>query len=155
MKLCLLTVSDTRTKENDESGKWIQKFFAKHGVFLQQYDIVTDERKEIEERLTYYADHLQADIIFTTGGTGFSPRDITPEATKSVVDKEVPGISEYLRMKGLAQTNKSILSRGFSGIRKQSLIINLPGSVNGVSDAVEHLFPILFHAVEMLKGKGH
>ncbi len=155
MKVCILTVSDTRTKENDISGKWIQDFLSAKDFFVVQVDIVKDEKESIQERLIDYSDNLKVDIVLTTGGTGFSPRDITPEATKKIVERDVPGLSEYLRSQGARQTKRAVLSRGCSGIRKKTLIINLPGSLDGVKDALDNLIDILPHAIEMLKGKGH
>ena len=155
LKGCILTVSDTRTKENDASGKCIYDFLSNTGYQILQQDIVQDDKELIQKSLVYYVDELKADLILTTGGTGFSYRDITPEATKEVVDKEAPGISEFLRAQGLKQTERAILSRGISGIRRTSLIINLPGSPRGVKDSLEKLQNVLPHAIEMLKGKGH
>jgi molybdenum cofactor synthesis domain-containing protein len=94
-------------------------------------------------------------VILTTGGTGLSPRDVTPEATAEVIDRQVPGISEFIRIEGLQHTEKSMLSRGISGIRKKSLIINLPGSPKGARESLNTVLKILPHAVSMLKGEGH
>ncbi len=155
IKICILTVSDTRIKESDESGNKIQAFFSRKDCKILQRDIVKDAKELIQKKIVYYIDELQTDIVFTTGGTGFSSRDVTPEATKEIVEKEVPGISEFLRAQGLKKTNRAILSRGISGIRKTSLIVNLPGSPSGVLDSLEALQEILPHAVEMLKNIGH
>src|SRR5690554_2166950 len=107
------------------------------GGVVKEYMIVPDEREKLAEGLIYMCDELNLDLIFTTGGTGFSPRDVTPEATLDVVDRLTPGISEAIRMKSLSITPKAMLSRAVSGIRKQTLIINLPGSPKGVKECLE------------------
>ncbi len=155
LKMCLLTVSDTRLKQEDLSGKKLFDFFSSKGYEIAAWDIVKDERNQITKALIYYADDLSADIVLTSGGTGFSQRDITPEATREVIDKVVPGISEHLRAEGIKQTPRAVLSRGIAGIRRTTLIINLPGSPKGVTDALPFLGEVLPHAIEMIKGKGH
>ncbi len=154
IKTAILTISDTRNKTNDESGKGIMELLKKD-FELCAYDIVKDDKQAIKDILIHYADTLGVDVILTTGGTGLSPRDVTPEATAEVIDRQVPGISEFIRIEGLQHTEKSMLSRGISGIRKNSLIINLPGSPKGARESLNTVLKILPHAVSMLKGEGH
>lgn len=115
------------------------------------YETVPDEISEIKKALIKMSDHICADIIFTTGGTGFAPRDVTPEATREVIQKEVPGIPEAIRAKSLEITPKAMLSRSIAGIRNQTLIINLPGSPKAVKESLEVITPVLEHAVEILQ----
>ncbi len=117
-----------------------------------EYLLVPDEKALIKEAIISLADNRKADVIFTTGGTGFAPRDITPEATKEVIEKEVPGISEAIRAKSLEITERAMLSRAVSGIRGKTLIINLPGSPKAVRESIAVVLPILEHAVETLSG---
>jgi len=110
---------------------------------------------KIKTLLIKYSDEKKVDLIITTGGTGFSKRDVTPDATKMVVDREAIGISEAIRSYGQRRTPLSMLSRGISGIRDKTLIVNLPGSTKGVSESLDLLFPSIFHVFNMLGGKGH
>ena len=117
-----------------------------------EYRLVPDEKYLISNTLTALADFENCDVVFTTGGTGFAPRDVTPEATKDVIEKEVPGISEAIRAKSLEITDRAMLSRAVSGIRGKTLIINLPGSPKAVKESIDVVLPILPHAVETLSG---
>ena len=117
-----------------------------------EYLLVPDEKELIKDAIISLADDRNADVVFTTGGTGFAPRDITPEATKEVIEKEVPGISEAIRAKSLEITERAMLSRAVSGIRGKTLIINLPGSPKAVRESIAVVLPILEHAVETLSG---
>ena len=116
------------------------------------YRLVPDEREQIEAVLRSLADEEKADVVFTTGGTGFAPRDVTPEATKAVLDREAPGVSEAIRQRSLAVTPNAMLSRAVSGIRGKTLIVNLPGSPKAVRESLETVLPVLPHAVETLSG---
>ena len=122
---------------------------------LIQYDMIPDDLNQIREKLTYYADQLQVDLILTTGGTGFSPKDVTPEATREVIQKEVPGIAEAMRMESFKITKAAMLSRGIAGIRGKTLIINLPGSSKGVSESLDVILSELPHAVWAMTGAEH
>lgn len=153
MIFSVLTVSDRCSKGicEDKSGPLIVEFLTPYGK-TKEYITVPDEQKEIEKALIYLCDDVKADIVFTTGGTGFAPRDVTPEATKAVWDREAPGIAEGIRQKSMEITPKAMLSRAVSGIRGSSLIINLPGSPKAVRESIEVVLPVLPHAVETLSG---
>lgn len=156
IRVAILTVSDTRTNETDESGKTIEKILAEEKNFrVEAYDVVPDKKKKITEKLISYADSLNIDIVLTTGGTGLSPRDVTPEATLEVVEKEVSGLSDYIRMKGAEKTKRALLSRGTAGVRGKTLILNLPGSPRGVEESLRFVVDIIPHALDMMQGKGH
>jgi cyclic pyranopterin phosphate synthase len=119
------------------------------------YEILPDNIDKIKASLIKYSDEKKVDLIITSGGTGFSKRDVTPEATKMIIDKEANGISETIRSYGQRRTPLSMLSRGISGIRDKTLIVNLPGSTKAVSESLDLLLPSIFHVFNMLEGKGH
>ena len=149
----VLCVSDRCSKGicQDKSGELIMELVSPLGK-TKEYIIVPDEKEEIEKALIYLCDDVKADVVLTTGGTGFAPRDITPEATKAVIEREAPGIAEAIRIKSLQITPKAMLSRAVTGIRGKSLIINLPGSPKAVKESLEFVLPVLPHAVEVLSG---
>jgi len=151
ISVSVLTVSDRsfKGKREDKSGPVIIDFLKDNGFLIHEYKIVPDEKDKIIFVLSKWSDQ-KVPLIFTTGGTGFAPRDITPEATKAVIEKETPGISEYLRYKSFQITPHATLSRAISGIKNQSLIINLPGSPKSVQECLEFLLPIIPHAIELI-----
>lgn len=153
MNFAVVCISDRCSKGlcEDKSGPLISELISTCGK-TQEYIIVPDEKEEIEKALIYLCDEVKADIVFTTGGTGFAPRDVTPEATMAVIERNAPGIAEAIRMKSMEITPKAMLSRAVSGIRKQTLIINLPGSPKAVKEALSFVLPVLPHAVEVLSG---
>ncbi len=153
MTFGVLCVSDRCSKGlcEDKSGPLISETLSDLGKTVKHL-IVPDEKEKISEGLKHLCDDIGADVVFTTGGTGFAPRDVTPEASKAVFDREAPGISEAIRLKSLLITPKAMLSRGVSGIRKNTLIINLPGSPKAVKESLEVVIPVLPHAVEVLSG---
>ena len=153
MVFAVLCVSDRCSNGicQDKSGPLIKEMVSPLGKTVE-YIIVPDEKDEIEKALIYLCDDVKADVVLTTGGTGFAPRDITPEATKAVIEREAPGIAEAIRIKSLQITTKAMLSRAVSGIRKKSLIINLPGSPKAVKESLEFVLPVLAHAIEVLSG---
>jgi len=157
IRFSILTVSDKgyRGEREDISANVIKTKIEKLGYKLIDYKVVPDDNGMIKDALTDFCDKKKVDLIFTTGGTGFSPRDLTPEATKEVVEKEVPGISEIIRSEGYKITPHSILSRGYSGIRGNTLIINLPGSPKAVEESLEVIIPILDHGIEVLRGEAY
>ncbi|SKC51390.1 MogA/MoaB family molybdenum cofactor biosynthesis protein [Maledivibacter halophilus] len=150
----IITASDKGFKgeREDKSGKLIKEIMTSNGYEVITWDILPDERREISKELINMSDNLKLDLILTTGGTGFSPRDWTPEATLDVINRQAPGISEAMRYYSLQITPKAMLSRGISGIRGKTLIINLPGSPKAVKENLECILPALKHGLEILKG---
>ena len=151
----ILTISDKgwSGERQDRSGEGIREILSTMDVRVVNYDIVPDEKEFIAQKLIQWADDDALDVILTTGGTGLSPRDVTPEATLSVVDRAVPGFAEAMRAESLKKTPMAMLSRGVVGIRGGCLIINLPGSPKAVRECLEAILPALPHAVETLKGQ--
>ena len=153
-KLGILTISDkgSRGQRSDESGKTIRNSPLVLDNSVVKYQVIPDEADIIAGKLAEWADEGKVDIILTTGGTGLSPRDVTPEATLSIVDKLVPGLTEAMRAKTFDITPFAILSRAVAGVRGKCLIINLPGSPKAVRECLEIISPTLTHAVEILSG---
>jgi len=153
MKVGILTVSDkgARGEREDRSGPAIREMMEAAGGEIVRARIVADEQDEIRAALIEWSDE-GLDLILTTGGTGFSPRDWTPEATKAVIERETPGIAEAMRRAGQEKTPTAMLSRAAAGIRKRTLIVNLPGSEKAVRESLEAILPALPHGVEILKG---
>jgi molybdenum cofactor synthesis domain-containing protein len=153
MKIGILTVSDkgARGEREDRSGPAIREMMEAAGGEIVRSKIVADEQDEIRAALIDWSDE-ELDLILTTGGTGFSPRDWTPEATKAVIEREAPGIAEAMRRAGMEKTPTAMLSRAAAGIRKRTLIVNLPGSEKAVRESLEAILPALPHGVEILKG---
>ena len=151
----ILTVSDkgSRGQRVDTSGGAIRELLAGLEAQVEQYEVVPDEQDVIAGRLRAWADEERLDLILTSGGTGLSPRDVTPEATLAVVDRLVPGMAEAMRQAGLAQTPMAMLSRAVAGLRGRTLIVNLPGSERGVRQNLAQLLPVLPHALETLRGE--
>ncbi len=151
----VVVVSDRchRGETKDTAGELLCGILDDNGFHSFEKVIVPDEKAKIAEALKALCDERGADIVFTAGGTGMAPRDVTPEATREAIERDVPGISETLRMLTMAKAPRSILSRGISGIRGKTLIINFPGSEKAVAECIEAILPVLDHAVETLRGK--
>ena len=157
IKIAVLTSSDrcSRGESQDASGPLVSELVKTIGGVTAAYDVVPDEIAAIKAKLVQYCDELKADIVITTGGTGFSGRDVTPEATLQAVERVIPGLPELMRAEGLKKTKKACLSRGVAGIRKNTIIINLPGSPKAVKESLEAVLDLLPHSLEMLRGGGH
>lgn len=151
--LAIITVSDKCSQglREDASGRLISELGEKYGFSEKYYKIVPDEKKDIQQAVVEACD-LGINLILTTGGTGFSPRDITPEAVKEIIERECPGISEALRQNSSRFTDKAMLSRGISGIKGRSIIVNLPGSPKAVKENLEFLLPRISHGIDILTG---
>lgn len=150
-----ITVSDKgyAGQREDKSGPLLQELLRSQGYEVVYHAIVPDDKGQIAALLRHLADNSGADLIVTTGGTGAAPRDVTPEATHEVIEREMPGLAELIRMEGYKTAPFAVLSRGVSGIRGASLIINLPGSPKAVQEGMAILKSVLGHALQMLKGE--
>jgi molybdenum cofactor synthesis domain-containing protein len=154
IKVGILTLSDKGSKgeREDLSGKILIELSEAENWSVIKYKIIPDEKDQIVEILKNWADKESLDLIITTGGTGVYPRDVTPEATKEVIEKEIPGIPEYIRYISYPITPMAALTRGLAGVRKTTLIINLPGSPKAIKEIFPKLVPIIKHAIEKIKG---
>jgi len=150
----ILTISDkgSRGEREDKSGLEIERLVKDLPARMDAYEIIPDDKDIIIDRLTDYVDKRGLDLIITTGGTGVAPRDVTPDATLKVIDKEVPGMAEAMRLEGLKKTPHAMISRAVVGVRKRSLIVNLPGSPKAVKENLEAILLSIPHAIDKIKG---
>lgn len=150
--VAVLTMSDKGAKgeREDLSGPMIAEILKPIGAEVKYAEILPDEKELIKESLLQYCGKV--DVIFTTGGTGLSPRDVTPDATREVIEREISGIAEVMRLEGYKKTHRSILSRALAGVRGKTLIINLPGSPKAVRESLEVIVDVIPHALEKIKG---
>ena len=150
----ILTISDKgfRGEREDRSGPMLREILAKAGFSIADFEVLPDDQPLLERRLRHLADESCLDLVITTGGTGLSPRDVTPDATLAVIDRQVPGMAEAMRASSLSKTPHAMLSRAVAGVRGQTLIINLPGSVKGAQENMEALLPALEHALAKIQG---
>jgi cyclic pyranopterin monophosphate synthase len=157
LKAVVIVISDSVSKgeRSDKSGKLAVERLKRSGFEIVNYRVIPDDASQIESSLIIACDERKVDLVLTCGGTGLGPRDITPEATRTLLEKEVIGISEALRTHGQKRTPLSMLSRGAAGIRGKTVIVNLPGSVRAVSESLDALIPGILHASKMLGGHGH
>ena len=155
LRFAILTCSDTRSEAEDTAGAALKELIGERGWEVISYRICPDEEACIAEALIEMADVENADVVLTCGGTGFSPRDITPEVTERVAGRRAPGIAEYIRAQSLAITPRAMLSRGTAGVRGTTLIVNLPGSEKAARESFGFVADQLEHAVEMMAGGGH
>jgi len=151
----VITASDkgARGEREDTSGPALMKLVQGLGGEVLEYEVLPDDQKLLAEKMCRWADEVGLDLILTTGGTGFSMRDVTPEATLSVADRLVPGIAEVMRMESLRVTPKAMLSRAVAVLRKQTLIINMPGSPKAVRECFAAIAPAITHGIQILKGE--
>ena len=149
----ILTLSDrsARGERDDASGPALARLIQAEGWSVTRQDLLPDEESAIRELLIAWSDSSEVDVILTTGGTGFSPRDVTPEATRAVIDREAPGLAEAMRAASLKVTHHAMLSRIVTGVRKRTVIINLPGSPKGAVENLQVVIPVLPHAVQLLR----
>ncbi len=154
MKAAILTLSDqgSRGERADLSGPALASWLSGRGVEIARTEIIPDEADLISSKLAEWADGGEFDLILTTGGTGVSPRDVTPEATESVLDRVIPGFGEAMRAASLAKTPQAMISRAVSGVRKRTLIVNLPGSPRGAIENLEAVWPAIPHALKKIQG---
>ncbi|HEX4681600.1 MAG TPA: MogA/MoaB family molybdenum cofactor biosynthesis protein, partial [Gemmatimonadaceae bacterium] len=155
MRVAILTISDAgaRGERQDNSGDAIAEWTRGRGYSVEARALVPDESTDIVSALITWCDEDSADVVLTTGGTGLSARDVTPEATRAVLEREAPGIAERIRILSLESFPRAALSRGLAGTRNKTLIVNLPGSTSGVKDGLAALDPIIDHAVAVLRGE--
>jgi molybdenum cofactor synthesis domain-containing protein len=153
----VITVSDrcARGEQQDESGAMLLELLQEIDASIVAAEILPDDLEPLTEKLRDYAERPDVNLIMTTGGTGFSPRDNTPEATRAVIEREAPGLAEAMRMETLKQTPLAMISRGVCGLRSNTLIVNLPGSPKAVRESFAIIKPVLRHAVALLEGQPH
>ncbi len=152
-KILVLSDRAARGERADRSGEAVRKVLESAGWSVAPIEILPDEFDQIRLRLVRLTDAEDCDVVFTTGGTGLASRDVTPEATRAILEKEAPGLAELMRAEGVKRTRLAALSRGICGARKGKLIVNLPGSVRGATESLESILDLLPHAIELLKGK--
>ena len=154
IRAAVITVSDKgyAGEREDTSGPLLRDLLRQMGADVVHQSIVPDEAAHIAQALQALADEAGVDLVLTTGGTGPAPRDVTPEATRSVIEREMPGLAEVLRFAGYQRTPLAVISRGVAGIRGRTMIVNLPGSPRAVREGMATLAPILPHAIQMLQG---
>ena len=150
----ILTISNRgfRGEREDKSGPAVQEILASAGFSVVYLEVLPDDQRLIEEQLRHLADQSRFDLVVTTGGTGVSPEDLTPDATIAVIDRQVPGMAEVMRAASLSKTPHAMLSRAVVGIRGETLIVNLPGSVKGARENLEAVLPALQHALDKIQG---
>jgi len=154
MKAGILTISDkgARHERVDASGPAVASLLSDIGAVVEKYEIIPDEIDIIKEKLEQYADAFHLDLVVTTGGTGVAPRDVTPDATRMVIERDIPGIAEAMRLESLKKTPHAVISRAMAGIRGKTLIINLPGSPKAAQENLAAILKAIPHAISKIQG---
>lgn len=152
-KILVLSDAASRGERPDSSGPALREMLEAHGVLVTAFEILPDDFEVIRSKLDEWRDGGDCDLIVTTGGTGLAPRDVTPEATRAVIEKEVPGLAEMMRAAGLAKTRRAALSRGLAGVARGILFVNLPGSPAGARESLESILDLLPHAIDICQGR--
>ncbi len=152
-KVLVLSDAAVEGRREDRSGPAAREILESRGWSVVSCEVLPDDADQIRRRLEAWTDGDDCDAIFTTGGTGISPRDVTPEATRAVLEKEIPGLAELMRAEGVKKTRMAALSRGLAGVRRGKLIVNLPGSVRGVRESLESIADVLPHAIDIAQGR--
>ncbi len=152
-KILVLSDAASRGQREDKSGPAVRQALEARGWMVMASEILPDDLGQIRRRLESWTDSDDCDVIFTTGGTGLGPRDVTPEATRAVAEREIPGLAELMRAEGLKSTRMAALSRGLAAVRKGKLIVNLPGSPRGARESLESVLELLPHAVDLVQGR--
>lgn len=152
-KILVLSDAAAAGRRDDRSGPAVREGLETRGWVVVACEVLPDELSQIRQRLETWTASEDCDAIFTTGGTGLGPRDVTPEATRAVIEKEIPGLAELMRVEGGKKTPRAALSRGLAGVRGGKLIVNLPGSPRGARESLESLLEVLPHAIDLIQGR--